>query len=92
MNLQLSSVEPHFTRQNTDNLLAKVQALTTMLATDKIHPRLAWQLSTLVSDPESAYTVSTEYEQSRIEQEEQMLERSVKVDTEHNDIPDGDAE
>lgn len=73
MTLQLASVEPHFTRQNTDNLLAKVQALTTMLASDKIHPRLAWQLSTLVSDPESAYTISQEYEQSRIEQEEQLL-------------------
>ena len=87
MNLQLASVEPHFTRQNTDNLLAKVQALTTMLASDKIHPRLAWQLSTLVSDPESAYTISQEYEQSRIEQEEQMLADSVYTDT-----PDGDAE
>lgn len=87
MNLQLASVEPHFTRQNTDNLLAKVQALTTMLASDKIHPRLAWQLSTLVSDPESAYTISQEYEQSRIEQEEQMLADSV-----HTDTPDGDAE
>ena len=76
MSLPLSSVEPHFTRQNTDNLLAKVQALTTMLATDKIHPRLAWQLSTLVSDPESAYMISQEYEQSRIEMEEQALAES----------------
>ena len=73
MSLQLSSVEPHFTRQNTDNLLAKVQALTTMLATDKIHPRLAWQLSTLVSDPESAYMISQEYEEQRIAEEEQRL-------------------
>ncbi len=81
MNLQLSSVEPHFTRQNTDNLLAKVQALTTMLASDKIHPRLAWQLSTLVSDPESAYTISQEYEKSRIEQEEQLLADSVGGDS-----------
>ena len=73
MKLQLASVEPHFTRQNTDNLLAKVQALTTMLASDKIHPRLAWQLSTLVSDPESAYMISQEYEEQRIEEEEKQL-------------------
>ena len=90
MNLQLASVEPHFTRQNTDNLLAKVQALTTMLASNKIHPRLAWQLSTLVSDPESAYTISQEYEQQRIEQEEQMLADS--ANTNHDDTPDGDTE
>lgn len=73
MTLQLASVEPHFTRQNTDNLLAKVQALTTMLASDKIHPRLAWQLSTLVSDPESAYMLSQEYEKSLIEMQQQQL-------------------
>ena len=84
--LQLSSVEPHFTRQNTDNLLAKVQALTTMLASDKIHPRLAWQLSTLVSDPESAYTVSAEYEQSRIEQEEQALNATTVPDTHTGEV------
>jgi hypothetical protein len=87
MTLQLASVEPHFTRQNTDNLLAKVQALTTMLASDKIHPRLAWQLSTLVSDPESAYTISQEYEQSRIEQEEQLLAESTAHD--HSEDSDG---
>lgn len=87
MALQLASVEPHFTRQNTDNLLAKVQALTTMLASDKIHPRLAWQLSTLVSDPESAYTISQEYEQSRIEQEEQLLAESTAHD--HSEDADG---
>jgi SPP1 family phage portal protein len=87
MTLQLASVEPHFTRQNTDNLLAKVQALTTMLASEKIHPRLAWQLSTLVSDPESAYTISQEYEQSRIEQEEQLLSESTAND--HSEDSDG---
>jgi hypothetical protein len=89
MQLQLASVEPHFTRQNTDNLLAKVQALTTMLATDKIHPRLAFTWAGLCSDPESAYMVSQEYEQSKIEQEEQLLADSVPV---HDDTPDGDAE
>ena len=94
MSLQLSSVEPHFTRQNTDNLLAKVQALTTMLATDKIHPRIAWQLSTLVSDPESAYMVSKEYEAQRIEQEQQLLADSADAHTHDDSEIDsgGDAE
>ena len=44
-----------------------------MLATDKIHPRLAWQLSTLVSDPESAYMISQEYEEQRLAEEEKRL-------------------
>ena len=86
MQLQLSSVEAHFTRQNTDNLLAKVQALTMMLASDKIHPRLAWQLSTLVSDPESAYMISQEYEKQRIEQEEQLLADSQQTEPIGGDV------
>lgn len=94
MKLQLSSVEPHFTRQNTDNLLAKVQALTMMLASDKVHPRLAWQLSTLVSDPESAYMVSQEYEAQRIEQEQQLLSDSAETHAHDDSEIDsgGDAE
>lgn len=86
MTLQLSSVEPHFTRQNTDNLLAKVQALTTMLASDKIHPRLAWQLSTLVSDPESAYMISQEYEEQRIADEEKALAATQTADVHGGDL------
>lgn len=78
--LRLSSVEPHFTRQNTENLLAKVQALTTMLASPKIHPLLAWRLSTLVSDPEAAFMLSSAYEQSEIEREAQLLDVSTKPD------------
>ena len=88
MTLQLASVEPHFTRQNTDNLLAKVQALTTMLATDKIHPRLAWQLSTLVSDPESAYMISQEYEEQRLADEEQRLNETTVPAHEHENGAD----
>lgn len=88
MTLQLASVEPHFTRQNTDNLLAKVQALTTMLATDKIHPRLAWQLSTLVSDPESAYMISQEYEEQRLADEEQRLNEATVPAHEHENGAD----
>lgn len=86
MDLQLSSVEPHFTRQNTDNLLAKVQALTTMLASNKIHPRLAWQLSALVSDPESAYMISQEYEESKIAEEEQLLDTATQPNHDAEDV------
>lgn len=89
MNLRLSSVESHFTRQNTDNLQSKVQSLTMMLTSGKIHPLIAWQLSGLVSDPESAYMISKEYEQSLIEQEERLLANSVPSE-QHTDSS-GDA-
>lgn len=92
--LKLSSVEPHFTRQNTDNLLAKVQALTTMLATNKIHPLLAFTWSGLCSDPEAAWSVSAEYEQSVIEQEEKQLQMATMPEQHNDDNADngGDAE
>ena len=73
MQLKLESVEPHFTRQNTDNMLTKVQSLMSMLSSDKVHPLLAWRISSLVSDPESAYMISQEYENQRIAEEEKRL-------------------
>ena len=88
MQLKLASVEPHFTRKNTENLLAKTQAFTTMIGTGKVHPLLAWQLSGLVSDPESAYMISQEYEQSQIEREEQFLAESTSH--QHDDDDGGD--
>lgn len=90
MNLQLSSVEPHFERFNSNNILSNSQALTTMLASGKIHPELCFEAVPIFSDPNSAYRMSAEYEQQRIEQEEKMLADS--VNTNHNDTPDGDAE
>ena len=91
--LKLSDVEPHFTRLNTDNLLAKVQALTTMLASEKIHPELAWEIAKLHSDPNAAYMLSKEYEESVLNREEQLLADSVNTDHEKsNNAPDGDAE
>lgn len=90
MDLQLSSVEPHFERFNSNNILSNSQALTTMLASGKIHPELCFEAVPIFSDPNSAYRMSAEYEQQRIEQEEKMLADS--VNTNHDDTPDGDAE
>lgn len=88
--LKLSDVEPHFTRLNTDNMLARVQSLTTLLASGKVHPELAWEISKLYSDPNAAYMLSKEYEESVLAREEQMLADS--VNTNRNGAPDGDAE
>ena len=90
MKLMLSSVEPHFARLNSENILAKTQALVTMLQSEKVHPELAFSCVNIFSDPNSAYRMSQEYEQQRIEQEEKLLADSINTD--HNDTPDGDAE
>lgn len=65
MNLKLSSIEIRFTRRNYENIQEKAQVLTTMLANDKIHPRLAFEHCGLFVDPELAYTQSMEYAEKR---------------------------
>ena len=90
MELTLSSVEPHFERFNSNNILSNAQALTTMLASGMVHPELCYEAVPIFSDPNSAYRMSMEYVQQRLEQEEKLLADSVS--TNHDDTPDGDAE
>lgn len=59
--LRVRDIDIAFNRRNYDNILTKSQVLTTMLATDKIHPLLAFQSCGLFTDPEAAYLMSTEY-------------------------------
>ena len=59
--LKPSAVETRFTRRNYENIQAKSQVLTTMLANNKIHPRLAFEYCGMFIDPELAYTESIEY-------------------------------
>ena len=65
MNLKLSSIEIRFTRRNYENIQEKAQVLTTMLASDKIHPRLAFEHCGLFFDPELAFMMSAEYAKER---------------------------
>lgn len=61
LHLRLSNIEIRFTRRNYENILTKSQVLTTLLANDKIHPKLAFAHCGLFVDPELAYTQSMEY-------------------------------
>lgn len=67
--LKLSDIEVKFTRRNYENILAKSQVLTSMLASDKIAPLLAFTHCGLFSDPEDAAKMSLEhYEKVKAEQ------------------------
>lgn len=59
--LKLKDIECRFTRRNYDNILSKSQVLVSMLAQNKIHPRLAFAHCGLFTDPEDAYRVSEQY-------------------------------
>ena len=65
MDLKLSSIEIRFTRRNYENIQEKSQVLTTMLANDKIHPRLAFEHSGMFADPEIEYTSSMRYAENK---------------------------
>lgn len=59
--LSLNDIDIQFTRRNTSNLQSKVQVLIQMLSEPKVHPRLAYEISDLFTDPENAYKQGMEY-------------------------------
>lgn len=59
--LKLSDIGIQFTRRNYEDIASKATVLTQLLATDKIHPQLAFSHSGMFSDPTTAYLMSKEY-------------------------------
>ena len=72
LSLKLSNVEIRFTRRNYENIAEKANVLITMLNSNKIHPKLAFEHSGLFIDPELAYSTSMSYAE---EQEKKTLEQ-----------------
>lgn len=74
VDLKLSNIEIRFTRRNYENIQAKAQVLTMLLANNQIHPRLAFEHSGLFVDPDLAYTQSQAYmaEQAASQQSEEV--------------------
>lgn len=59
--LSIDDIALQFTRRNYDNIQTKSQVLTSMLASDKIHPLLAFRHCGMFPDPDEAYSMSKEY-------------------------------
>jgi len=75
LSLKLSDIEIRFTRRNYENIQEKAQVLTTMLANDKIHPKLAFEHSGLFTDANLAYTESMKYyEEQKAELEKELAD------------------
>lgn len=75
LSMKLTDVGMKFTRRNHSDILTKSQVLTTMLDSDKIHPRLAFSHCGMFVDPEEAYLVSDAY---RKEQEKKAADLAAK--------------
>lgn len=90
MDLKLKDIDIRFTRRNYENLLVKSQVLTTMLANEKIHPRLAFEQCGMFTDCELAYTMSEEYAKEQEDKETESLQQfktSVNVYDSQNSRP-----
>lgn len=59
--LKTSTIDIRFTRRNYENIASKAAVLTSMLASDKIAPELAFIHCGMFSDPNVAYRMSMEY-------------------------------
>lgn len=70
--LDYKDIDIRFTRRNYENLQVKAQVLTSMLSSEKIAPKLAFQACGLFVDAEEAYRESVKY----IEDADRRIEQS----------------
>ncbi len=80
IDLSLGSIEPRFTRRNYENITAKANVLTTMLANPKIHPKLAFIHCGMFPDGELAYTMSKDYYESQLAANPTPLKKESETD------------
>ena len=73
MTLSLADIEIRFTRRNYENIQAKAQVLTMMLANDKIAEELAFEYCGMFADPGLAYAKSVEAQRENEERKSAEL-------------------
>lgn len=81
-------VDIRFTRRNYEDLLVKSQTLTSLLATDFVHPRLAFEASGLFVDSEGAFQESEAYYEEK-QRELDAVGRTEQSQNEDNGDPAG---
>jgi len=85
LDLKVSQLDVRFTRRNYENISNKSSVLTAMLASDKIHPKLAFQHCGLFADAELAYKISKEYAEEQEEKAKREQEALLKQQTSGGD-------
>ncbi|MCD8201758.1 MAG: phage portal protein [Clostridia bacterium] len=76
MKASISDIAIKFTRRNYENISTKASVLTTMLASEKIAPRLAFVSCGMFSDPEAAYQESAAYAERQEEKAQEKAEET----------------
>ena len=89
--LKAADIEPRLTRRNYENIQQKAQILTTMLANDKVHPKLGFEYCGMFVDPEYAYKISMDYyEQRRAKTLKELKEKIGNNEGDGGQIIDGE--
>lgn len=55
LDISASSIALSFPRRNYEDMMTKATVLTTLLGSDKVDPKIAYQVSKITPDPEEAY-------------------------------------
>lgn len=71
--LDCKKVDIRIPRRNYENAQSKAQTLTTLLGSDKVHPKLAFEVCGLFYDPDQAYQMSKDYADEELAKEEASL-------------------
>lgn len=66
LNLSAYEVVPSFPRRNYEDMMTKATVLTTLLGSDKVAPKIAYQVSKITPDPEEAYRQGLEWYKSQM--------------------------
>lgn len=74
LDLKVADIDTHFTRRNYEDILSKSQVLTTLLATNVVAPKLAFQVCGLFIDAEEAYRESLAYKEEQERKAREMAE------------------
>ena len=74
-----ADVETRFTRRIYENILSKSQTLITILASDKVHPKCAYEASGLFVDTEDAYSLGMQWYEQIQKQNEEMMRKQTEV-------------
>ena len=76
LDIRYPEIALKFTRRNYEDLQVRTQALTTMLGSQMIAPRLAFAHCGLFVDPEEAYTESMKWYEEQLCRQAEMVKKS----------------
>lgn len=66
--LSAEDVMSKFTRRNYEDIMTKTTVLTTLLGSDKVDPRVAYQISDIMPDPEEGYKAGMKWYEKQKEE------------------------